>query len=170
MWCAGSWDILEMVRCFVGHNFFLSNQHTCVYAGYKHLIIAHRLFFPSTSSPPLTPFYPSSKGAITLTGNLFGEGTGYVFMQNVGCLGNETQLLQCLASATGGHGCTHSQDVEVICRGRSLGGLGVHASCMLCLCIQYYSQESCISFQSIGTLITYRGTFLTNLTMVQRHT
>ena len=132
VWCAGSWDILEMVRCFVGHNFFLSNQHTCVYAGYKHLIIAHRLFFPSTSSPPLTPFYPSSKGAITLTGNLFGEGTGYVFMQNVGCLGNETQLLQCLASATGGHGCTHSQDVEVICRGRSLGGLGAHASCMLC--------------------------------------
>ncbi|KAL5460336.1 hypothetical protein EMCRGX_G033781 [Ephydatia muelleri] len=65
----------------------------------------------------------SGDGAITLTGNLFGEGTGYVFMQNVGCLGNETQLLQCLASATGGHGCTHSQDVEVICRGSNTPSL-----------------------------------------------
>lgn len=48
----------------------------------------------------------------------FGEGSGPIFLNNVGCLGTEQRLLECLSSGvTVVMECDHSQDVGVVCSG-----------------------------------------------------
>ena len=48
----------------------------------------------------------------------FGEGTGPIFLDNVGCIGNESNLTQCLHNGVGVHNCNHREDAGVNCSGR----------------------------------------------------
>ena len=51
-------------------------------------------------------------------GAFFGQGTGLIFLDNVGCTGNETSLLQCpRPGPIGAHNCNHSEDAGVTCGG-----------------------------------------------------
>ena len=53
------------------------------------------------------------------TGSRFGGGTGPIFLDELGCTGTETSLLQCNRfTGLGLHSCDHSQDAGVSCRGK----------------------------------------------------
>lgn len=45
----------------------------------------------------------------------FGEGSGPVFLTNLGCQGSESSLLNCSTSVFVGSYCTHGRDVGVKC-------------------------------------------------------
>ena len=48
----------------------------------------------------------------------FGQGTGSIAMENVGCTGSESQLLACSSSAIFETGtCSHIEDAGVVCEG-----------------------------------------------------
>ena len=46
----------------------------------------------------------------------FGQGTGQIWLDNVGCFGNETSISQCIHKGWGNENCGHSKDAGVVCR------------------------------------------------------
>ena len=48
-------------------------------------------------------------------GNIFGPGTGFIFLDNVGCRGDETNLDDCAHREVGVHNCVHIEDAGVVC-------------------------------------------------------
>ena len=54
-------------------------------------------------------------GAVPRTNAFYGQGTGSIHLDQVGCLGTEATLTDCPANALGVHDCTHSEDAGVTC-------------------------------------------------------
>ena len=67
-----------------------------------------------------------STGAIARFRAYFGLGTGAILLDNVGCTGTETRLVNCRSNSLGVHNCGHYEDAGVTCQGM----------CM-CICMQY---------------------------------
>ena len=51
-------------------------------------------------------------------GEVFGPGTGVVWLDNVTCSGNENFIQDCSHNGFGGSSCLHSRDVGVVCMGK----------------------------------------------------
>uniref|UniRef100_A0A8C6TRY1 Soluble scavenger receptor cysteine-rich domain-containing protein SSC5D n=1 Tax=Neogobius melanostomus TaxID=47308 RepID=A0A8C6TRY1_9GOBI len=49
----------------------------------------------------------------------FGQGTGPIWMDDVGCSGGETALSQCRHRGIGSHNCNHGEDAGVVCEALS---------------------------------------------------
>ena len=72
--------------------------------------------------------YHSDATAITVDSNIFGSGTGPIFLDDVSCKGNETRLDDCPHDDGGSkHNCYHLQDAGVVCP------QGV-VCCVMCAC------------------------------------
>ncbi|XP_038648272.1 uncharacterized protein LOC119963342 isoform X3 [Scyliorhinus canicula] len=48
---------------------------------------------------------------------IYGEGTGHIWLEDVGCDGSEISLDQCTANPQVGNSCKHNEDVGVTCSG-----------------------------------------------------
>ena len=57
-------------------------------------------------------------GATAHSNAFFGRGSGGIFLDNVGCRGTESLLLNCTNRGIGIHSCQHSDDAGVICLGK----------------------------------------------------
>ena len=55
--------------------------------------------------------------AINIGSNIFVRGVGPIFLDDVGCRGNETNLADCTHLGVGNHDCDHDEDAGVICSG-----------------------------------------------------
>ena len=55
---------------------------------------------------------------IIVSSSIFGHGTGDIFLDNMGCRGNETNLVDCPHNGVGVHNCFYGQDAGVICSQR----------------------------------------------------
>ena len=55
--------------------------------------------------------------AATVLTSGFTNGTGQIWLDEVGCLGNEIRLIDCPADPLGQHDCGHSEDAGVSCTG-----------------------------------------------------
>lgn len=53
----------------------------------------------------------------------FGEGSGSVFISDLGCTGTEEDLLQCSHTVNIGSGCSHERDVGLRCERKPMTGL-----------------------------------------------
>ena len=77
--------------------------------------------------------------ATTLTSG-FTDGAGYIWLDEVGCLGSENRLIDCPANPLGQHNCVHSGDVGVRCTGttctqgaiRLQGGTAIEGRVEIC--------------------------------------
>ncbi|XP_067052699.1 deleted in malignant brain tumors 1 protein-like isoform X2 [Acropora muricata] len=49
------------------------------------------------------------------TTSYYGEGKGQIWLDELACAGNESNLGQCLHNGWGSHDCTHQQDAGVVC-------------------------------------------------------
>uniref|UniRef100_A0A3P9DNQ9 Soluble scavenger receptor cysteine-rich domain-containing protein SSC5D n=1 Tax=Maylandia zebra TaxID=106582 RepID=A0A3P9DNQ9_9CICH len=65
------------------------------------------------------------------TNTQFGQGTGPIWMDEVGCTGGEINLFECHHSGLGSHDCSHKEDAGVICQDNSPQNmkLFIHGSC-----------------------------------------
>ena len=59
----------------------------------------------------------SIAGAIARVRAFFGQGTGAILLDQVGCTGTETRLVDCSSNPIGIHDCSHFEDAGVTCQG-----------------------------------------------------
>ena len=57
-----------------------------------------------------------STGAIARSRAYFGAGVGDILLDNVGCSGTESRLIDCSNNGIGVHNCVHSEDAGVTCQ------------------------------------------------------
>ena len=65
--------------------------------------------------------YTSAVAAFETLTDIFGQGTGFIWLDQVSCTGSETNLTQCSSRGLGVHSCSHSLDAGVICFGELVG-------------------------------------------------
>ena len=68
-------------------------------------VVCYHLGYPDAVAAPLSAYY--------------GQGTGPIWIDNVECLGIESDLFACRHSGIGNHNCEHDQDASVECSGLS---------------------------------------------------
>ena len=59
----------------------------------------------------------STSGFTVYSNSYFGGGSGWIFLDNVYCTGEESRLIDCYHSGIGVHNCDHTDDAGVRCTG-----------------------------------------------------
>ena len=59
--------------------------------------------------------YATAEAALSWARDIFGIGSGFIWLDQVSCTGSETNLTQCRSSDLGANSCSHSRDTGVIC-------------------------------------------------------
>ena len=85
----------------------------------------------SLLSFPLSSPLPPPTGAISHSFALFGEGVGAIFLDDVGCFGNESRLDQCSHLGVHISNCFHFEDVSVLCPSELFWQEGVGTSLLV---------------------------------------
>ena len=78
---------------------------------------------PENFSSPSPLLLPPILDSIPLRSAVFGEGNSslHILLDDLECTGDETSLLDCIASADiGNSDCDHSEDAGVRCKGRQV--------------------------------------------------
>ena len=57
-----------------------------------------------------------STGARAYSNAFYGQGTGPIYLDNVGCTSAESRLVDCSHSGIGVHNCGHSEDAGIQCQ------------------------------------------------------
>ena len=57
-------------------------------------------------------------GAVAFGTAAFGQGTGTIYLDDVGCVGNETDILNCTHAGIGVNNCGHYEDAGVRCQSK----------------------------------------------------
>ena len=70
----------------------------------------------------------------------FGSGSGHILFSEVACVGNESTITECDHRSTGGHNCSQSHDVGVVCEGQLVVCSGVCLKMCVCVCICVHAQ------------------------------
>lgn len=66
----------------------------------------------------------TTTGAVARTNGAYGQGTGPINIDDVGCFGNESSLLDCAFTAI--HNCRHTEDAGVDCNPNSNNCLNLY--------------------------------------------
>ena len=61
---------------------------------------------------------PITTDASALSDAAYGEGEGEIWLDDVECSGNESNLFGCSHQRLGDHNCGHSEDASVVCSGK----------------------------------------------------
>ena len=62
-------------------------------------------------------YFLFTSGAVAFGLSHFDGGTGGIFLDDLGCYGHESRLLDCLHAKIGVHNCDHNADAGVRCQG-----------------------------------------------------
>ena len=73
------------------------------------------------------------KAAAVLGSAQFGPGSGPILFSELSCIGNESVIAECGHDDSGGHNCSHSEDVSVVC-GQSVCVCGGERGTYICIC------------------------------------
>ena len=57
-------------------------------------------------------------GATAFSNAFFGQGTGRILLDNLGCVGTETRLVDCPHNGIGIENCVHAEDAGLRCTGK----------------------------------------------------
>ena len=78
----------------------------------------HETYSYNTSVLPFLQFMYKFvlAGATAYSSAYFGRGTGGIYLDNLGCRGNELRLINCYHSVIGVHNCDHSDDAGLRCQ------------------------------------------------------
>ena len=59
-------------------------------------------------------------GASAFSNAFFGQGTGRILLDNLGCVGTETRLVDCPHNGIGIENCVHAEDAGLRCAGKCI--------------------------------------------------
>ena len=93
-------------------------------------VVCHELGYPYVVGAPRNAHY--------------GEGTGPILLDNVVCLGNESEIFACMHNGIGNHDCFHREDASVECL------------CMLILMLCLHAYMNCFNLINLLHLWYYK--------------
>ena len=64
----------------------------------------------------------------------FGQGTGNIVLDNVGCSGSEASIFDCPHNGLNIHNCVHAEDASVVCQGKRFLSISclIYHNCLKC--------------------------------------
>jgi deleted-in-malignant-brain-tumors protein 1 len=68
----------------------------------------------------------SYTGATSFSNAFFGQGTGRILLDNLGCAGTETRLVDCPHNGIGIENCVHAEDAGLRCAGKCIKSSKIH--------------------------------------------